>query len=146
MHENQTLKMLSIQAICAALAPNSTYIPNTVQSNACAIKAEFVRRGWRVAFIEDVLAKLDDHLLEGWDVKEFMEAYVKEAIQRPQEHQQSQQYPSISQSLLEFGVREEVAREVDEMMRPLENTCYTDSQMVDVALEYLVGRYDPLCP
>jgi hypothetical protein len=130
----------SMKKICLLLDPNSSYIPNNDKVRANAVKEGFVNRGWRRSFIEEKLAKLDDTMLEGWKTAEFMEDYVKEAIHRPTT------YPSIKQSMLEFGVCEQKAQEAHDVMEPLHNTCYTDSQMVDVALEYLVGRYDPLCP
>ena len=131
----------SIKNICQLLDPNSSYNPNNSHRlHANQIIEQFVHRGWRRSFIEEKLAKLDDAMLEGWKTAQFMEDYVKEAIHR------SDTYPSIKQSMLEFGVCEQRAQEAHFVMEPLHNTCYTSSQMVDVALEYLVGRCDPLYP
>lgn len=131
----------SIETICALLDANSTYIPNTAQIWANQVREEFVRRGWKPAFIESRLAKLDDTLLEGWKTRKFMEEYAKATIQ-----QYDCEWPTIKESMLEFGVCEEMAQKAHEAMEPLHDTCYTRSQMVDVALEYLIGRYDPICP
>jgi hypothetical protein len=130
----------SIKLICARLDPNSSYNSNNSTAKSTEIKERFVQCGWQRSFIEAKLAKLDDSLLNGWKIDEFMEEYAKAEIHRPET------YPTMKESMMEFGVCEEIAEHVQFVMEPLHNTCYTSSQMIDVALEYLVGRYAPLCP
>jgi len=45
-----------------------------------------------------------------------------------------------------IGLREEYVQEIYDVMSPLEDSCYTDSQMADVSIEYLTGRYKPITP
>jgi hypothetical protein len=50
---------------------------------------------------------------------------------------------TIYDSLRALGVRDEVARKVEYVLEPLEDTCYTKSQLLDIAIEYLTGKYKP---
>jgi hypothetical protein len=45
-----------------------------------------------------------------------------------------------------MGIKPSKARETAIVIAPLDNTKYTDKQLLDVALEYILGRYTPIAP
>ncbi len=51
---------------------------------------------------------------------------------------------SVEQTLLNMGIDTKHAQKAEEAVGPLYNTCYTDSQLVQIAIQYLMGYYKPL--
>jgi len=51
---------------------------------------------------------------------------------------------TIYDSLIGLGVREAVAEHVADVLEPLEDTCYTDDQMLILAIDYMMGAADRL--
>jgi len=60
-------------------------------------------------------------------------------------HQRGLEGP-VYDSLRALGVRDYIALKVEYVLEPLEDTCYTDSQLLDIAIEYLTGKYKPITP
>lgn len=95
------------------------------------------QKGWSKAYLSRALHQLDDELLTGWPEELFQEHYMKGTAQL---------LPTLEASLLRLGVKPRKVRETVAAVTPLENTCYTRKQLLDVAVEYVLGWYTPIAP
>jgi len=108
---------------------NTTYAKTVLDSLA--------KKGWTKAYLNTALHNLDDHLLAGWPEELFQEYYMKETATL---------YSTLEESLLNMGITPTKVQEAVFVLKPLRNTCYTEKQRLDVALEYLLGLYKPITP
>jgi len=51
---------------------------------------------------------------------------------------------TISQTLLNMGIDMKSAKKAEEAIGSLYNTCYTNKQLIQIAIQYLMGYYKPL--
>lgn len=98
-----------------------------------------IRMGWRSDYVAHIFGSRNDTMIQGWPNDSiFIEHFFKEEIQR-------QGYIlSLRTSLLRLGLREDVAVRLESILSPLLGSCYTDTQVMDVGIEYLLGQYDPI--
>jgi len=89
---------------------------------------EFVKRGWRPDFIKSALRRLTDEDTYSWHEREFVEMWGIAAAQHVS-------YPeNMRQSLETIGLRPDVAAYLEWMFEPLKDTCYTDTQLLELAV------------
>lgn len=101
---------------------------------------KFIEYGWKKTFIATLLNRMTDRFIPHGNDELYMEQLMK-ALAAQQGIQ-----GSIYDSLRTLGVRDEVALKVEYVLEPLENTCYSESQLLDIAIEYLTGKYKPITP
>ncbi len=99
----------------------------------------FKAAGWSLTFLKSHFQNLNDELLYGWNLEHFVETYAKHLIKNTQT-------TSISESLIQTGLRKSVAKDAEEKCKSLlvSDTSYTFAQVLDVAIEYVLGKYTPL--
>lgn len=51
---------------------------------------------------------------------------------------------SVEKTLINMGIDEKYAQKAEEVLESLYNTCYTDKQLIQIAIQYLMGYYKPL--
>jgi hypothetical protein len=51
---------------------------------------------------------------------------------------------SIAKTLIRMGVAAPIAKQADYVISPLQNTCYTDAQLIQIAIQYAMGHYNPM--
>jgi hypothetical protein len=51
---------------------------------------------------------------------------------------------TIEKTLKTMGVEEEVAKKIEIVIAPLYNTCYTDTQLIQIAIQSMLGYFKPL--
>lgn len=92
-----------------------------------------VELGWESAFIATAFRRLDDRLLLEYPALLFIEDYFTALIRR------------LSQpTLQQLGLRPEVAAALEPLLAPLYGSSYTDHQILDTAIYYLLKRYTPI--
>lgn len=102
---------------------------------------EFIRLGWRREYINASFRRLHDKLISEYPVHIFIEEYAKRVIRR------LDTLESIKESLLSIGLRPEIAIQLEYILQPLQHeSSYTDIQILDTAIFYLLGYYTPLKP
>lgn len=111
------------------------------QHIAPRVLATFANAGWNTSFLKIHFANLQDPFLEGWTVSQFVEHYAKHLV-----HQiaLSEKTARISDILKQAGVHGQKAKAVERLCEPLLGSSYTRFQILDCALEYLLGKYIPL--
>jgi hypothetical protein len=92
-----------------------------------------IELGWDPAFIATAFHRLDDRLLLEYPPRLFIEDYFTALIRR-----------LGSPSLQQLGLRPEVAALVEPLVEPLYGSSYTDHQVLDTAIYYLLKRYTPI--
>lgn len=103
-----------------------------------ALMDQIVELGWNPTFVAVAFSRLDDTLLLEYPSRLFIEDYFKALIRRPNVQL------SIKESLLRIGLRSEVAYAVEPLLEPLQGSSYTDNQILDTAVYYLLEQYSPI--
>lgn len=100
----------------------------------------FIRYGWRRKYIQTKFQRLHDKLINEYPVNIFIEEYAKFALKR------LERCDSVLESLVHIGLRPDIASYVDNIVRRLwnEGTRYTDLQVIETAIFYLLRKYTPL--
>lgn len=104
-------------------------------TQAKTVLDSLAQKGWRQSYIQKNFQNLDDELLSGWPSELFQEYYMKE---------RATVLDTLEQSLLKLGIKPSKVRETLYVMAPLENTCYTNKQLLEKAIEYVLGWYKPI--
>ena len=97
-----------------------------------------VRLGWRREYVEHTFPNLHDELIMNWPQTLLIDTLFKELIQQQGFH------TNIKNSLYDLGLREDICVQLDDMLQPLLDSSYTYTQVLDNAIEYLLGVYAPL--
>jgi len=101
---------------------------------------KFIQLGWREDFVTSTFASMNDSLLGNWPELILIEEIAKQWIEK------HDFVNTIHESLEGIGLRPEVAMELEGVVEPLLGSSYTHTQVLDVAIEYLLGHYAPLYP
>ena len=112
--------------------------PKGSRTHARSLMAHLVEIGWDPAFVTTAFRTLDDTLLLEYPSRLFIEDYFKALIRRPNVHL------PIKESLMRIGLRSEVAYALEPLLEPLQGSSYTDNQILDTAIYYLLNRYVPI--
>jgi len=96
---------------------------------------DFEVLGWNRSFLERTFYHLKDTIIADWSNRLFIEEWAKHVIQ---------EHDTLQQSLEKIGVRHKVAQYLDKICSRLINSSYSNKQLLDIAIEHLVGRYTPL--
>jgi hypothetical protein len=96
--------------------------------------------GWKEEVVSRWFEKMNDTMIPFRHDQDFIEAFLKEIVN------QETQMDRLRDGMRRIGLREEYVQEIQRVMSPLEDSCYTDSQMADVSIEYLTGGYKPITP
>lgn len=96
---------------------------------------EFEGLGWNRRFLERTFYNLKDTIIADWPNRLFIEEWAKQMIQ---------EHDSIQQSLEYIGIHHRVAQYCETICSRLIQSSYSKKHILDIAIEYLVGKYDPL--
>jgi hypothetical protein len=96
--------------------------------------------GWKEEMVSRWFENMTDFMIPFQHDQDFVEAFLKEIVS------QETQMDRLRDCMRRIGLREEYVQEIQRVMSPLEDSCYTDSQMADVSIEYLTGGYKPITP
>ena len=100
---------------------------------------EFTKYGWRASFVKGKkIHRLDDETLEGHHEREIVLGLARVWIE------QTDPTASPTDRLAAIGLRRNVAQRLTDIITPLMDTSYTDEQVLEIGIEYLVGKYAPL--
>lgn len=101
--------------------------------------SRFIDLGWTKKFLMSKFRGLNDALLDYWTTDLFIKTYIGHIVD-----------VSISMdgllfnNLRKIGLRVKVAKHLDYLFTPINNTCYTDKQIVCIAVEHLLGKNAPI--
>ena len=97
-----------------------------------------IELGWSKKFLKEKFHALNDSMLEQWPTDLFIKHYMNHFIQETETDN------SIFSNLKKIGLITKVAKHLTTLFLPLDNTCYTDKQLVSKAIYHLLGEDDPL--
>lgn len=103
-------------------------------------KQKLIDLGWRPAYVIRTFMNLQDIHLANWPHPLLIQEMFHYLI-RVQGWKNT-----IHESLMRIGLREDVAINLETILEPLLDSSYTHEQIVDIAIEYVLGRYDPITP
>ena len=99
----------------------------------------FISYGWRRKYIQTKFERLHDKLINAYPINTFILEYAKLAMKR------LESCDSVLETLVHIGLRHDIASYMDNIMHRLWNeTSYTDIQVVETSIFYLLGKYKPL--
>lgn len=104
--------------------------------------AEFIRYGWRPDYVNTMFRRLHDKLISEYPSHVFIAKYAETAVQRLG----LESYDTVADVLIQIGLRSDVALHLEYIVEPLRGGSYSDLQIIDIAIEYLLGRYEPISP
>lgn len=104
----------------------------------------FKEVGWREDFILKEFAKLSDRMLSRCNTYDYFThdeliqafAYIW--------YERHEFVKSIRNTYELMGLTKKVAKYLQDIFLPLYNTCYTDNQLIDMGVEYLLNPYVPI--
>ena len=106
---------------------------------ASKVIALLVERGWSYSFVSYVFRSLDDRDVGSCRPPIFAEEWAKYRAY----HMQT----AFTTVLRQIGIRPAIIYILERRIyRNLVNTCYSEPQLVDIAIEYLLHRRVPLMP
>ena len=108
-----------------------------VRTKTIQLVNTLIQYGWREDYIRHEFRLIHDSLLANWSTTGFIEEFFGYMIRQQKSHY------SIKESLIRIGLREDVAIHMDTILKPLNDSSYTHEQVLDKAIEYLIGRYAP---
>jgi hypothetical protein len=98
----------------------------------------FVERGWSRVFLRKAFRSLEDRHVGSHRAALFLEEWAKYKASRCLQ-------ATPAGVLLEIGIRPSIVAHLERrILAPFIGTCYTDPQLVDVAIEYLLRRRVPI--
>lgn len=113
---------------------------STIRTDTRQLMAEFIRYGWRPDYVNTVFRRLHDKLISEYPNHIFIEKYAGAAVQRLG----LDSYDAVADVLIQIGLRSDIALHLDYIVEPLRGSSYSDLQIIDIAIEYLLGRYEPI--
>jgi hypothetical protein len=117
----------------------STYLSKKQGNSTQKAIYRFVELGWSRTYLRNKFKHLNDALLEQWPVDLFIEDYMRHIVES------LETVDSIYDNLLVIGITKKVAKHLDVIFSPLKHSCYTNKQLVMVAIEHLLGKGEQLC-
>lgn len=104
--------------------------------------AEFIHYGWEPEYINTTFQRLHDNLITGYSFNVFIEQYAKTAAMKLN----LESYEAVAEVCTQIGIKPDVALHLEYIVEPLHGSSYCDLQIIDVAIEYQLGRYAPIAP
>lgn len=115
---------------------------STIRTDTRQLMAEFIRYGWRPDYVNTMFRRLHDKLISEYPSHVFIEKYVETAVQRLG----LESYDAVADVLIQIGLRQDIALHLEYIVEPLRGGSYSDLQIIDTAIAYLLGRYEPIAP
>lgn len=109
------------------------YVSNKIVSN---LKDFMIQKGWRKRYLDKHFKSLSDFEID----QESFEYYTTNYA-----HMWFDEQDDFSEkSLYNIGLYKTMSHKLFYVIEPLLNTCYTNEQLLDCCLEYILGKYSPL--
>jgi hypothetical protein len=96
--------------------------------------------GWSSTFANAALSRMDDQMLSELPDRIFIKRYFDILVRR----QPQMAHESLLTLLLRMGFRPDIAAKLEHMLEPLRDSSYTDAQIFDTAIYYVLGQYSPI--
>jgi hypothetical protein len=121
-----------------------TTVPSYSQygSKSQSLLQTFQKTGWKQSALQKRFKNLDDSMIQNGHVQneERLRAFVDIW------YNEIGEFSTIQDMLIKLGLQKQAAKRADVAISPLLNTCYTYSQLIQIAIHYLMGYYDPITP
>ena len=102
----------------------------------------FKTLGWKQSVLQKRFKNLTDEMLH--DENELNEEHLR--VFANLWYDEIGFDTTIAKTLINMGLTATVAKKADVAISPLIGTCYTESQIIQIAIQYLLGYYNPITP
>jgi hypothetical protein len=103
------------------------------------IMKAFRKAGWKQSVLDKRFRNLTDSMLSSNITSESLIkgfSYIW--------HEEQGFDTSIAKTLVNLGISSSIAKYADTAISPLQNTCYTNAQLIQIAIQYILGRFKPM--
>jgi hypothetical protein len=98
--------------------------------------------GWSLAFIKNLLKRFDQKMLNGRTIQDFIEDLAK-ALVNKMNFQYEQK--TLLEIYMTIGLTQSTALQLSKVCNELWlDSCYTHKQVIEIGIEYLVGKFEIL--
>lgn len=102
------------------------------------IKNKCISLGWKKSFIERKLRYVYDELIDDYNENDCILGFSSIWLE------QKRYTNSISKTYISIGIHKNIADTIETIVQPLQNSCYTNKQLLDLGIEYLIGKFTSL--
>jgi hypothetical protein len=130
-----------IEAIVDHFQNGSGYLRSKTQRHeTLRLMQRLENLGWDPIYLQSQFKYMNDYIIADWEHNLFIEKYFKALV-----NQQSSTN-SIKTLLSSMGLRPQIVLLLENIVTPLEDYSYTSIQCVELVIDYLLGRYNPIAP
>ena len=129
----------SIDAIARLLQKGGGVSRVRIRENpeSTTIRQAFVSQGWSSQYVARTFARLTDRHVEEYTPLEFISEWAHYTISTLEDIE------DLQDGLQSLGLRSEIIARLLTVVLPLQNTSYTNDQLLDIAIEYLLQETHP---
>lgn len=108
------------------------------------ILKQMIDYGWSPIFLKYFLKRFDDNMLNGYNIRSFIEYLVKEYVRRRIDFRNESL--TLFHIYTTIGLLPSKATHISKVCSKLweDDAPYTNEQVVEIGIEYLIGNYKPL--
>jgi hypothetical protein len=135
-----------IEDIVTHLVGGATF--TELQSRECSLKArirkQMIDYGWCPIFLNYFLKRFDDTMMNGYNIYSFIEQLAKEYVKRRIDFRDESL--TLFDIYTTIGLLPSKATEISKVCKKLweDDAPYTKEQVVEIGIEYLIGKYTPM--
>jgi hypothetical protein len=116
------------------------YQKKTHTSFSNTIRQQFIDYGWRKKFINENLHNLNDEFITDYSTKDIIIGFSLAWYKR---FTNDNVYSSITSLFYTIGLKKTISQKLEYILQPLHNSCYTNRQIIELGIEYILGKYTP---
>lgn len=116
------------------------YQKKTHTSFSNTIQQQFIDYGWRKEFIHKHLCNLNHECITDYNINDIIIGFSLAWYKR---YHNNEDNPSITSLFYTIGLKKTISQKLDYILQPLYNSCYTTSQLLELGIEYILGKYTP---
>lgn len=108
------------------------------------IRKQMIDYGWSPVFLNYFLKRFDDNMMNGYDIRSFIEKLAKEYVKRRIDFRDESL--SLFDIYTTIGLLPSKATQISKVCKTLweDDAPYTNEQVVEIGIEYLIGKYTPM--
>jgi hypothetical protein len=97
--------------------------------------------GWREDFIASNFSYMHDELISNWPDSLLIALIFSNIIRN-----RVAAHHTIKESLFIIGLRNSISSKLFVILQPLEDSSYTKEQLLNIGIEFILGKYEPITP
>lgn len=118
----------------------TTTSTTTKQTFSNSIRQKFIQLGWKKSWIYKRLKNITDDILNDYNENSIVIQFSLVWFNKSKCIYSN----NLTTIFLSIGLNKQLALQLQSILQPLQNTCYTNSQLVETGIEYILGKFKPI--